>query len=429
MAKVLVSIPSYGGKCEVGMLFPLMRAAKEKGNNYTIQNVDSSTNCHGFNMLLNNALDARDLDQITHFAMIHTDVIPEEYWLDKMLAIMERTNADVLSAVIPIKDHQGLTSTALDEQVGDVDPAWRVRRITLNEIYKTLDGVKLEPSFTHPKLLVNTGLMLIDLRKPWIDKLHFRFEHQIIRHHGKRSAVCMPEDWAFSRDARALGATLWATREVAVRHVGYAAYPNSYPWGALKKDELPVLEPNPVLDTMESIPGYFTRDEGSLLQATARKALDIAPAIVEIGSYKGRSTSVLGACAREKSSDSVVYAIDPHEGDINLPERVAPSLEAFEENIKRADVASHVRLMKAKSQDVVWTGEPIGLLFIDGIHDAENVARDYHQFAHHLAQGAFVAFHDVEPTYPGVVEFVSKLQGYEPAGEAGSLKVFKKVGG
>ena len=61
-----------------------------------------------------------------------------------MMRLMKETSADVLAAVIPMKDEQGLTSTALDVPVGNQDPEWRVKRLTLHEIYS-----KFEPDL-HP---------------------------------------------------------------------------------------------------------------------------------------------------------------------------------------------------------------------------------------------------------------------------------------
>ena len=48
-------------------------------------------------------------------------------------------------------------------------------------------------------------------------------------------AVGMSEDWAFSRRARALGATLYATREVSIVHSGMKDYRNDSAWGFLEE--------------------------------------------------------------------------------------------------------------------------------------------------------------------------------------------------
>lgn len=101
----------------------------------------------------------------------------------------------------------------------------------MTEIYQR------DATFTDPKLLLNTGLMLIDIRKPWIEKCWFEFVDRIEKIDGKFVDVGMSEDWHFSRKAREMGASLWATREISVRHIGGGEFPNDQPWGVLKTDE------------------------------------------------------------------------------------------------------------------------------------------------------------------------------------------------
>jgi GT2 family glycosyltransferase len=151
-----------------------------------------------------------------------------------MVRLLQEHKADVLSVVIPIKNEKGLTSTALDVGIGDEDSHWRVKRLTLTEIYNDY-----EPTFTHEKLLVNTGLMLVDLRKPWVENVWFAFEDKIIpdpKVPGNFKAVGVSEDWFFSRRARELGAKLYATREISVLHSGTNEFSNASAWGSLGED-------------------------------------------------------------------------------------------------------------------------------------------------------------------------------------------------
>ena len=83
-------------------------------------------------------------------------------------------------------------------------------------------------------------------------------------------------------------------------------------------------------------------------------------AIVEIGSFKGKSTVVLATIARHYGLGPVA-AIDPHTFD--NPElaahRAAPgasSFEAFLSNLKSAGVADTVETHRAHSTDVAPAG-------------------------------------------------------------------------
>jgi hypothetical protein len=169
--------------------------------------------------------------KITHFGLLHDDIQPlQADWLDRLVRISVERSAGVVSVVVPLKHVSGLTSTALDQGIGGMDQRYRVRRLTLAEVFKR------EPTWSEPDLLLNTGLMLVDIRQPWAEQLWFGMVDGIIRHEGKFRAVGFPEDWNFSRQVKKLGGTLWATREIQVEHLGGGRFQNSSPWGTLATD-------------------------------------------------------------------------------------------------------------------------------------------------------------------------------------------------
>jgi hypothetical protein len=159
------------------------------------------------------------------FAMIHSDVGAEMGWLDLLYEEMEKVQADVISAVIPIKDDRGLTSTAVDD-AGDV---WRVRRLTTGQV------AELPVTFTDKDvggpLLLNTGLWLCRLG-PWAFKTCFTVQDRIAKGpDGKYFHGVIPEDWDFSRQCRRFGLKLAATRRVTVHHWGQTPFSNQAKWG------------------------------------------------------------------------------------------------------------------------------------------------------------------------------------------------------
>lgn len=181
-----------------------------------------------FNQLWSSALNAR-ADGFTHFAMIHDDVLPGEGWLDKLMIELEANDAEIVSAVVPIKDAMGLTSTAVD----DTGDEWNPRRLTLHEVFQ------LPETFTHPKILLNTGLWVCRLDRPWVDKVSFRQQDRIVR---RMDGTCEPqtksEDWDFSRQVRSLGFDrLFATRKVALDH-DTPQWHTRHPWGTCKTDPI-----------------------------------------------------------------------------------------------------------------------------------------------------------------------------------------------
>jgi hypothetical protein len=191
----------------------------------------------------------------------------------------------------------------------------------------------------------------------------------------------------------------------------------------------------PLLGQMRRVPGWLEDDEADLLIASAVRALLGLPPphnVVEIGSYCGRSTVVLGGVARAIGRGARVYAIDPHEGEVGALDcgivRTQPTLAAFRRTISEARLAGVVEEVQARSCEVAWSA-PVGLLLLDGLHDYANVARDFYHFEPFLVEGALVAFHDYADYYPGVQAFVNELSGcggYHVVGRARSMIVLGK---
>jgi glycosyltransferase involved in cell wall biosynthesis len=192
-----------------------------------------------------------------------------------------------------------------------------------------------------------------------------------------------------------------------------------------------------ILDRMRSVEGWLKDEEAEALIVTTRRALkehDV-PTIVEIGSYCGKSTIVLASAARTANASARVYAVDPHEGVVGAEDGLddvyvaAPTFEQFRRNIADAGLADMIEPIRLHSHEVPWRS-PIAFLFIDGLHGYSSVARDFFHFERHLLDGAYVAFHDCDDTYPGVRTFVEGLAGsgcYEEVNRARSLVVLRKL--
>jgi glycosyltransferase involved in cell wall biosynthesis len=192
-----------------------------------------------------------------------------------------------------------------------------------------------------------------------------------------------------------------------------------------------------ILDRMRPVEGWLRDEEAELLIAGARRAVTehATPTVVEIGSFCGKSTIVLASAARAANPNARVYAIDPHQGVEGTEDgldglRVGPpTFERFQRNITAAGLAEMIEPIRLYSSEVDWRS-PIAFLFIDGLHGYTSVARDFFHFERHLPEGAYVAFHDCNDTYPGVRTFVEGLAGsgcYEEVNRAGSLVVLRKL--
>jgi MMP 1-O-methyltransferase len=131
------------------------------------------------------------------------------------------------------------------------------------------------------------------------------------------------------------------------------------------------------------VPGWLTDDEGEALYELAR-ACTGKGVIVEIGSFKGKSTICLGLGSQAGASVPI-YAVDPHQE--RFPE--------FKTNVQRAGIDELIRPVPSLSQAAAEEfHEPIEVLFVDGSHEYELVLEDFEKWVPKVVDGGWVAFHD-----------------------------------
>lgn len=228
--RVALAMPRYGNVNFMSVLRFLAQCTAgdvEIPEGSTIS-VGTSLLQHTFNECLAHALDLRDEGKVTHFAMLHSDIEPQEGWLDILWREMQAHDADLISVVSPIKNTEGKTSTAL----GAIDDPWRITRYITSYEATQLPATFGPEDVCGPGevLLINTGCWLADLRRPWWDDFAFNIHSKITRpEQGKRYAETRPEDWEMSRSLREAGARYFATTAVRLIHYGEGGWANFLP--------------------------------------------------------------------------------------------------------------------------------------------------------------------------------------------------------
>lgn len=170
------------------------------------------------------------------------------------------------------------------------------------------------------------------------------------------------------------------------------------------------------VDDLAKLSGLVAPETGARL---AELAGDVDPdlAIVELGSFRGKSTCYLAEGAR-CGRGAHVYAVEPWDLAGN-PDgkhgfaRIA-TREYFELQVASLDLADRITAIQGFSTDVAkqWRGPRVGLLFVDGSHEYSDVRADFEAWSEHLADDAVVAFDDYRTKRnPGVTRFVEELEG------------------
>lgn len=198
----------------------------------------------------------------------------------------------------------------------------------------------------------------------------------------------------------------------------------------------------------EQVKGFMPADEGRTLYDAARRYLDGGLA-VEIGTYCGKSTLLLGAAAQQTAS--VLFTVDHHHGseehqagweyhDATLVDEVTglfDTLPTFRRTLDAAGLDDHVVAVVGKSPVVAraWRS-PLQLLFIDGGHSETAAQHDFDRWAKWVAGGGALVIHDVfpdpkdggRPPYQIYCRAIDSGQFREVA-VTGSLRVLERTGG
>lgn len=197
---------------------------------------------------------------------------------------------------------------------------------------------------------------------------------------------------------------------------------------------------------IESIKGFLADDEAAALYSAALSTSQRG-AVLEIGSYCGKSTVVLGSACQKNGS--ILYAVDHHRGseehqkgeffhDPELYDETEAQFDSFGEfrrNIALADLHDTVVPIVASSEVASrhWQ-TPLAMVFIDGGHSLEAALNDYRCWAGHILRGGILAIHDLfdEPENGGqapiAIYRLALASGlFTPLERASSLALLERI--
>jgi len=191
-------------------------------------------------------------------------------------------------------------------------------------------------------------------------------------------------------------------------------------------DRLPQLEGAEWLSPVDEIEGWLSDEEARLLARCVAGAPGHRDgAVVEIGSYKGRSTLAIALAIAQLRRPLSLTTIDLHDG-YRFGDGTNTH-DALVENLRANGVAASVDVICARSTDVALPGKVV-FVFIDGLHDPDSVRADYGHVLPVLVPGGLLAFHDYFEHFPGLLEAVGDLlmdERFELVGYAGWLVVLR----
>jgi MMP 1-O-methyltransferase len=158
-------------------------------------------------------------------------------------------------------------------------------------------------------------------------------------------------------------------------------------------------------NALRGVEGFLGLEEAWQLQEAVRLYPPVSESVsvVEIGSWKGRSTIAL-ALGVEERGNGTVHAIDPHTGSREWIEIYGPvdTYGTFLWNVERAGVSHVVEPLRETSHQARtrFSNRSVHVMFVDGSHEYEDVRQDVADWVSALADRAIVSFSD--PSARGV---------------------------
>ncbi len=153
-----------------------------------------------------------------------------------------------------------------------------------------------------------------------------------------------------------------------------------------------------VIVVVADVDGWMSSDQARRLYEAAAR-ITAGEQIVEIGSFRGRSTIVLASAAPEGAA---VVAIDPHAGNDRGPQEIegfadaaADDHEVFTANLAAAGVSERVRHIRAFSDAAhSEVHGDIAVLYVDGAHRYAPALADIRDWGARVKPGGTLLIHD-----------------------------------
>lgn len=257
--------------------------------------------------------------------------------------------------------------------------------------------------------MVPTGLMRIQRRvfEKMLEIKHSDLYSIVPDHEGIytyfRTGILFPndptwygEDVAFCMWWKASGGEIYIEPRITCTHTGMKQFMGNY------HDYL--MGRRAGLDkNSDGLDGWMEQDELSILRQLAGES----DSVVEIGSWKGRSTKALLESCKGK-----VYAVDHWKGsNTDISCLLAYKNDIYAEFMKNVGNYPNLVVLKGESTEMagLFNGNKADMVFIDADHTYEGCKADIEAWTPKCNK--FMCGHDYSPDFPGVMQAVNEKFG------------------
>jgi predicted O-methyltransferase YrrM len=149
--------------------------------------------------------------------------------------------------------------------------------------------------------------------------------------------------------------------------------------------------PETIMKKWNTIQGWFDQSDYQTYELFA-SMMPKNFRMLEIGSYKGRSTMAMIEICKAIGKTVWIDVIDTFRGDQHIGQ--TDTYQEFLDNTEGADTICVIRGDSKEMHKLFCTGTEYHLIYIDGAHDYDSVRWDIANYAPFLGKDSIIAGHD-----------------------------------
>ena len=205
------------------------------------------------------------------------------------------------------------------------------------------------------------------------------------------------DDFGFCHLWEKTGGAMWVLPNIDFTHAGSRDFRGNL------HEYLSRPRPEAIVKALK-VDGFMSEDELNWLYETAQRM----NSVIEVGSWKGRSTNVLLA-----GCPGTVTAVDNwsgHDPSSNgFLEGVAATEDVFQTFLHNTGDYSNLAVLKGNSSDLAEQTDRVDMVFIDAEHTYEGCKADLDAWTPKARK--MVAVHDYNNAWPGVIQAFNEKFG------------------
>lgn len=163
----------------------------------------------------------------------------------------------------------------------------------------------------------------------------------------------------------------------------------------------------------KSVDGWFYDGDFQFYKFAINHLRENIKHVVEVGSYKGRSSSFMAVELSKLDRKVIFDCVDTWQGSEehqDIQTIIDNKLfEEFQKNMEPVKDFYNTKRMTSLDAAKLYEDNSLDMVFIDASHDYENVKQDILAWEPKVKMGGIISGHDYQPCWSGVIKAVNEI--------------------